>query len=149
MEESAKLLQIEAEERHTSIIIQEGGLVSIQGDKRRLQRVFINLLHNAIKFSPPNGKVLVSFYPAGEDGAERLIIKVEDEGPGILPSELPWIFEPFHRKGGNNKTAKSGTGLGLYFCKVVVELHQGNIRVENRGHGTGAVFFIKIPFGKR
>lgn len=149
LEESAKLLQIEAEERHTSIIIQEGGQVSIQGDKRRLQRVFINLLHNAIKFSPPNGKVLVSFYPAGEDGAERFIIKIEDEGPGILPSELPWIFEPFHRKGGNNKTAKSGTGLGLYFCKVVVELHQGNIWVENRDRGTGAVFFIKIPFGKR
>jgi PAS domain S-box-containing protein len=148
MEEAIKLLEVEAEERRVSIVLHnDNGSLEIQGDKRRLQRVFINLLDNAIKFSPNGGKVDVTFEQAAEGGNDFLLLKIEDDGQGISPSELSSIFEPFHRKNGK-KEGKTGTGLGLYFCKVVVGLHHGKIWAENV-KGGGSAFFIKIPSGER
>jgi PAS domain S-box-containing protein len=144
IEEAIKLLQVEAEERRVSVSLHnDNGHLEIQGDKRRLQRVFINLLDNAIKFSPVGGKVDITFKQIAEGGDELLLLKMKDEGPGILPSELSNIFEPFHKKNGK-RDGTTGTGLGLYFCKIVVGLHHGKIWAENIKKG-GAAFFIKIP----
>ncbi|MBI4378555.1 MAG: PAS domain S-box protein [Nitrospinae bacterium] len=148
MEEAIKLLEVEAEERRVSIVLHnDTGSLEIQGDKRRLQRVFINLLDNAIKFSPNGGKVDVTFEQVAEGRNDFLLLKIEDDGQGISPSELSSVFEPFHRKNGK-KEGKTGTGLGLYFCKVVVGLHHGKIWAENV-KGGGSAFFIKIPSGER
>jgi len=148
IEEAVKLLQVEIEEKGLCVNLQSEHLsLSIQGDKRRLQRVFINLLDNAIKYSPAGGKINVTFKPIVSEGVDWLLFEIGDEGPGIPPSEFSKIFEPFHRKAGK-ETNKTGTGLGLYFCTVVVEAHQGEIWAENR-EDKGAVFHIKIPLGER
>jgi len=146
MEEAIKLLQMEAEERRIHVSFNGHKATMVQGDKRRLQRVFINLLDNAIKYSPTGGKITIAFDPIVVNGIGYILFKIEDEGAGIPFSEFSRIFEPFylkHEKKGN----LTGTGLGLYFCKVVVELHNGNIWAENRETG-GAVFYVRIPIGE-
>lgn len=148
LEEAIKLLQVEAEGKKVSIVLHnEHDLLVIQGDKRRLQRVFINLLDNAIKFSPTGGKVDIIFKTVVEEGTDYLLLTIEDDGPGIPISGLSSVFEPFHRK-NSRKEGKEGTGLGLYFCKVVVGLHNGKIWAENK-KPKGAVFYIKIPIEDR
>jgi signal transduction histidine kinase len=144
MEEAINLLQIEAEEKKVRITLNgKENPIAIHGDKRRLQRVFINLLDNAIKYSPVGGSVEITFEAVTEDGDDYLLFKIEDEGPGIPAAELSKIFEPFHKK-GIKEEGMTGTGLGLYFCKVVTEAHGGSIWAEER-EGTGAAFYIKTP----
>jgi len=89
----------------------------------------------------------IAFNSTSEDGVDYLLLKIEDEGPGIPALELSKIFEPFYRK-ERKKEGKTGTGLGLYFCRIVVESHQGKIWAENR-NGNGAALFIKVPIGER
>ena len=119
---------------------------------RRLQRVGINLLHNALKYSPPEGIITLSARPTPEaQPAPRsglpdepvLLIQVEDEGPGVDPTELPHIFEMFHRK-KDGHDLRIGRGLGLHFCRLVVEAHHGRIWAANRPRG-GAVFAVELP----
>src|SRR3972149_566353 len=112
------LLQVEIDESKICVSIHgKQRSLSIHGDKRRLQRVFINLLDNAIKYSPAGGKIEITFKPKIIDGVEWLLLEITDEGPGIPPAEISSIFELFHRKIGT-KNSKAGTGLGLYFCTV-------------------------------
>jgi signal transduction histidine kinase len=144
MEEAINLLQIEAEEKKIRLTLHgKDNTIAIHGDKRRLQRVFINLLDNAIKYSPVGGNVEITFEPATTDGIDYLLFKIEDEGPGIPSTALSKVFEPFNKK-GIKEEGKTGTGLGLYFCKVVVEAHGGKIWAEER-EGTGAALYIKTP----
>lgn len=146
IEEAIQLLQIEAEERKVHVHLHsEHRSIEIHGDKRRLQRVFINLLDNAIKHSPPDSSVDITFYPVVEENEYYILFRIKDDGPGILPAELSKIFEPLYRKDGR-RDGKTGTGLGLYFCKVVVDAHGGKIWAEN-GKEKGAVFYIRIPLG--
>ena len=82
----------------------------------------------------------MSFTTEGE--SSNLLFKIADDGPGIPPAELTKVFDIFYKKEMNG--IKGGTGLGLYFCKVVVDAHGGKIWAENREEG-GAVFYISIP----
>lgn len=148
VEDAVKLLHTEAAERRIKVCLDTSHkTLKIRGDKRRLQRVFINLLHNAIKYSPPDGRVDISFNPITERGSNYILFKIEDEGEGIPPSEFLNIFEPFHRR-EEKKKDKGGIGLGLYFCKLVVEAHNGAIWAENR-RKKGAAFLIKLPQGEK
>jgi signal transduction histidine kinase len=143
IEEAINLLQIEAEEKRIRLTLHGKDNIEIHGDKRRLQRVFINLLDNAIKYSPVGGNVEITFEPVATDGTDYLLFKIEDEGPGIPSTALSKVFEPFNKK-GIKEDGPTGTGLGLYFCKVVVEAHGGRIWAEHR-EGTGAALYIKTP----
>ena len=140
LEEVVKLMRIEAEEMKINVLIENTYDVHLEGDKRRIQRVFINLLSNAIRYSPPAGNIKMSFTTLSE--SSNLLFKIEDEGPGISPTELTKVFDIFYKK--EREGIKGGTGLGLYFCKVVVEAHGGKMWAENGEHG-GAVFYISIP----
>ncbi|MBI5194092.1 MAG: HAMP domain-containing protein [Nitrospirae bacterium] len=140
LEEVVRLLRIEAEERKLNVIIENDHDIHLNGDKRRIQRVFINLLSNAIRYSPPEGKIKMSF--TTEEESSNLLFKIEDDGPGIAPAELTKVFDIFYKKEMNG--IKGGTGLGLYFCKVVVDAHGGRIWAGNRENG-GAVFYLSIP----
>lgn len=150
LDEVIKLLRIEAEERKVHVRMESNERdVLIEGDRRRIQRVFINLLSNALRYSPPGGNIYISFNQSklfDRTDKDHIMFKIKDDGPGIAPDELPKIFDLFYKtdKGG----IKSGTGLGLYFCKVVVEAHGGRIWAENRDKG-GAVFFIEMPLVRR
>jgi len=146
--EVVHLFSPEAEARHVHFqldLAEED--VTIMADRRRLQRVVMNLIHNALKYSPPQGvvSVTVRLEPEGERyaGEPIVLIRVEDEGPGIEPEELPHIFEMFFRK-KNGHDLRIGRGLGLHFCRLVVEAHHGHIWAINRLSG-GAMFAVTLP----
>lgn len=144
VEEAVKLLQIEAEEKKVQVCLHcEDRSIEIHADKRRLKRVFINLLDNAIQYSDTGGRVDIMFNLAGEN-AGYLLFTIEDEGVGIPPSRLSSIFEPLYKVG--KKEVKRGTGLGLYFCKVIIDAHGGNIWAENKPD-KGASFYVTLPAG--
>jgi len=152
LEEVVRLLHIEAEDKkvHVDIIEEKGGDVQMEGDRRRIQRVFINLLSNALRYSPAMSHIRLSFKtssaPVSSETHHLLQFKIEDEGPGIPPEDRSKIFDLFYNS--DKSGIKPGTGLGLYFCKVVVEAHAGKIWVEDRTN-SGAAFLIEMPLVRR
>ena len=114
-----------------------GDLPQLSGDADRLAQALTNLIGNAFKFTPPDGVVELSV--AQRNG--KVSFEVSDSGPGIAPSDLPHLFEPFWQA---RKTAHLGAGLGLKITRAIVEAHDGSIEVTNVDRG-GACFRIEIP----
>jgi signal transduction histidine kinase len=109
-------------------------------DKELIERVIINLISNAIKFTREGGQVVVS---AGHDPRENNVyVRVRDTGAGIAPEYLERIFDKFMQV--ETKEAKHGYGLGLTFCKMAVEAHGGAIKVESEV-GKGSTFIFTLP----
>ncbi|HVA80055.1 MAG TPA: sensor histidine kinase, partial [Candidatus Binataceae bacterium] len=100
-------------------------------------RLLINLIDNALKFTPPGGKIEVGL--ASIDG--RALLRVADTGPGIEPAELALVFERFFR---GAHAGGEGSGLGLSLCREIARYHGGQIAAANRPSG-GAVFVVKLP----
>lgn len=113
------------------------GLPSVPIDKQLMWRVFTNLLTNALKFTPEEGKIEVSVYT--KEG--YLTIEVADSGPGVPEKDRERIFAKFGQVEGSERR---GAGLGLTFCKMVVEAHDGQLTV-NQSHLGGALFQVKLP----
>jgi two-component system, OmpR family, phosphate regulon sensor histidine kinase PhoR len=111
----------------------------IQGDHDRLKQVFINLISNAILYTPPRGRVRVSLF----DHEKTVKIHVKDSGVGIKAEEIPRIFERFYRVDRARSRDSGGTGLGLAIVKHLVEAHHGNIRVRST-LGEGSEFIIEL-----
>jgi two-component system phosphate regulon sensor histidine kinase PhoR len=118
----------------------EDVLPIIQADANKLRRVFTNLLDNALKFSKEKGTITVTT----EEAAEEVIVKVKDEGVGIPPDELPYIFDVFHRGAGT--VEKRGFGLGLAAVKTIIEAHGGHVHVDSQP-GKGSTFTVVLPKG--
>jgi PAS domain S-box-containing protein len=115
---------------------------TILGSPDRLRQVIWNLAMNAIKFTPPGGRVEV----AAAAGAGRFAdIVVADNGVGIDPDVLPHIFETFRQEDSSSTRAHGGLGLGLALVKYLVELHGGRVSAESPGKGKGATFTLRIP----
>ena len=114
------------------------GLPAVSADEARIEQVLLNLVHNAIKFTPPGGRVRVS---AGKEG-DGLVVSVSDTGVGISEDDLPRVFERFYK--ADKARAGGGTGLGLAIAKHVVEAHGGRIWVESV-EGRGATFSFSLP----
>jgi PAS domain S-box-containing protein len=108
----------------------------ISGDPNRLQQIFWNLLNNAIKFTPKEGKVEVLLKHASTE----VQVSVIDTGEGIAPEFLPYIFDRFQQGDASTTRRHGGLGLGLSIVKQLVELHGGNVRVQSDGIGKGATF---------
>jgi|KBSSwiStaDraftv2_1062776.scaffolds.fasta_scaffold25747_2 PAS domain S-box-containing protein len=117
------------------------GVGGMLGDSRRLQQVLWNLVHNAIKFTPAEGRVEINVRRV--DG--ELQIAVVDNGKGISPSFLPHVFERFRQQDASSTRATFGLGLGLSIAKQLVELHGGTISAHSDGEGCGARFVIRLP----
>lgn len=114
---------------------------SIQTDEKLLRNILINLLTNAIKFSP--GKESIGFKMVSEEN--NLIIEVSDKGIGISDEDMPKLFEAFHR--GSNTTSISGTGLGLSIVKKAVELLKGEITIKSKlDEGTSIKVLLPIEY---
>jgi len=111
----------------------------VDGSVTHLRRLVINLVDNALKFTPPGGKIAVQV--ASNNG--RAILHVTDTGPGIEPSELPRVFDRFFR--GAHADGE-GSGLGLSLCREIARLHGGHISVSNRESG-GCDFLVTLPSG--
>jgi two-component system, OmpR family, phosphate regulon sensor histidine kinase PhoR len=111
----------------------------IQGDHDRLKQVFINIITNAILYTPPNGYVKVSLY----DYEKTVKVHIKDTGVGIKQEEIPRIFERFYRVDRARSRDSGGTGLGLAIVKHLVEAHHGNISVKS-APGEGSEFIIEL-----
>jgi GAF domain-containing protein/anti-sigma regulatory factor (Ser/Thr protein kinase) len=114
-------------------------LGAIQADERKVKQVLLNLLSNALKFTPEGGQIEVRAVPT--DGAVE--VSVKDTGIGIAPDDQEAVFEEFRQVGGADKKAE-GTGLGLALCRKFVELHGGRIWVTSQV-GAGSTFTFTLP----
>jgi PAS domain S-box-containing protein len=131
-----------AEAKEIDLVIETGEEEApVAGDPDRLQQVVSNLISNAIKFTPPGGRVETLMERAG--GRVRLIVK--DTGRGISPEFLPHIFERFRQADSSVTRAHDGLGLGLSIARRLVELHGGNISAESGGEGRGSTLTVEIP----
>ncbi len=137
-----------AAKKITLVLDLAGESRQIRADPVRVQQVLWNVLKNAVKFTPENGKITI----ADEWVPERsmLLIRITDTGIGMLPAELGRIFEAFaqgdHAEGGAHRFG--GLGLGLAISRRIVELHQGHITATSAGRNRGCVFTIEIPVVK-
>jgi two-component system phosphate regulon sensor histidine kinase PhoR len=119
-----------------------GALPPLQADRGRLRQVLTNLLDNAVKFTPEEGKV--SLEVALADHNSGMTVRVKDTGIGIPPSDLPRIFERFYRVDKARSREQGGTGLGLSIVKHIVEAHHGRVEVKSIV-GQGSEFCFTLP----
>ena len=138
--EAVDLMKSEVLDRRLSVSL-EGPPVEVSADRRRLFRVMVNLLDNAVKNSPAGGTVRIRVSVQDEGPDRRVVVVIEDEGRGLDPDVLETLFElnqpvPAPTRGG--------TGLGLYLCRLVIGAHHGILIVQNRPAG-GARFVFEIP----
>jgi PAS domain S-box-containing protein len=121
--------------------VRDRSLGTTKGAPDRLQQVVLNLLTNAVKFTPPGGRVEVSVRPADTGVA----IVVKDTGEGIAPDVLPHVFEPFRQEDSSSTRSHAGLGLGLTLVRQLVELHGGWVHAESPGKGQGSTFTVTLP----
>lgn len=115
--------------------------VMIYGDRTRLVQVFWNLLINAVKFSGRGGHVRINC----ETDASAARIHIEDEGEGISPDFLPFIFDRFRQSDGSKTRKHGGLGIGLSLVKSFVEAHGGRVEARSAGEGLGSLFTVFLP----
>jgi two-component system sensor histidine kinase/response regulator len=115
-------------------------LPPFSGDEDKLRRTLVNLLGNAIKFTPFGGTITA----AAELQEDVLLFSIHDTGEGIPPEAFDRIFDKFGQVENRKAGRKMSTGLGLTFCKLAVEAHGGRIWVESRS-GEGSAFYFTIP----
>ncbi len=121
------------------VTVEPAGL-EVQGDPERVHQVVTNLLSNAVRHSPPGGRVGVR--ASGRSGS--VMIEVEDDGPGISDEEAERVFERFYRADAARSSSEGGTGLGLAIARWIVDLHGGDIRAE-RGRPHGCRVVVELP----
>jgi signal transduction histidine kinase/AmiR/NasT family two-component response regulator len=114
---------------------------AMSGDAERLQQVVWNLLSNAIKFTPKGGRVEVRL----ERDDSHVEIVVADDGQGIKPEFLPYVFERFRQEDAGTNRRQGGLGLGLAIVRHIVEQHGGTVRAASEGLGRGASFTVTLP----
>jgi heavy metal sensor kinase len=114
--------------------------LTVNGDKVKLRQLFINILENAVRYTPVDGQISVSLVKQESDA----VISISDTGIGISPEHLPHIFERFYRVDKARARADGGVGLGLAIAKIIAESHKGTIGVESE-LGKGTTFRISIP----
>jgi signal transduction histidine kinase len=114
----------------------------IWGDPARVQQVLWNLIKNAVKFTPPGGRIDIR---TGNTPEGRVFVEVKDTGIGIRPEALPRVFNAFEQTGRSITRQFGGLGLGLAICRALIELHGGSIAAQSAGPGSGATFRIELP----
>lgn len=110
-------------------------------DPARMAQVLSNLLNNAAKYSPPNGRIVLA---ARRDGSE-VVITVSDSGIGIPAASLPLIFNMFAQVGEHKHRAQGGLGIGLSLVRNLVEMHGGSVSASSDGINTGSCFELRLP----
>ena len=132
-------MQMQAERAGLSLRMTcSGDLPPVQADPERVSQVLINLIHNAIKFTPPGGEIVVS----GTQLDNEVTICVRDTGVGISPEALPRIFERFYK--ADRSRSGGGTGLGLSIARHIIEAHGGRIWAESDIQ-RGSTFYFTLP----
>ncbi|MDD3438547.1 MAG: ATP-binding protein [Clostridiaceae bacterium] len=134
-------MEMAARQKNQSLSFEAiGELCEINGDKDRIEQVIINIISNAIKYTPENGSIKVTAKRL-KDSVE---IRIADSGIGIPKEDLPRLFERFYRVDKARSRSMGGTGLGLSIAKNIVEAHKGSIRIESE-YGKGSEVIINFP----
>jgi signal transduction histidine kinase len=117
------------------------GIPPLMVDPERLQQVVMNVLANAVKFSPDAGLVQVAL--RRDDRYVEIV--VEDQGIGIKREFLPYVFERFRQGGARAESANRGLGLGMSIARDIIDRHGGTITADSAGEGKGATFTVRLP----
>ncbi|MCA2979466.1 MAG: PAS domain S-box protein [Myxococcaceae bacterium] len=137
---ASEAIRPKARLRNTTVELEVPAQLVALADPRGLEQVVLNLVDNAVKYTPPNGHVWVTGREA--EGAVELVVR--DAGPGIEARHLPRIFERFYRVDKGRSRDMGGTGLGLSIVKHLVNAMKGEVRVES-APGAGSTFFVTLP----
>jgi signal transduction histidine kinase len=147
---AAKARGIKINISHPSKAGDRGSPLQAIGDSDRLQQVFWNLLSNAIKFTPDNGQIDVKLsIVSNESSTPTAQIQVIDNGIGITPEFLPYVFDHFRQADGSTTRKYGGLGVGLAIVRHLVELHGGSVGVESGGREQGATFIVRLPLSSQ
>ena len=138
----AKAMQLTAQEGGLTLTVDApDDLPPLVGDRERIEQVVVNILSNAVKYTPSGGHVSLSARALPHD---RVRIRVEDDGVGIPAADVPRLFERFYRVDKARSRAAGGTGLGLAIAKEIVEQHEGKIALASE-YGSGTTVTITLP----
>jgi PAS domain S-box-containing protein len=145
VEAAIETVQHDAETKGVQIVSElQRDQAPMAGDPERLQQVVWNLLSNAVKFTPRGGRVRIALRRRGAQAE----ITVADDGIGIAPAFLPYVFDRFQQADVSRTRRVGGLGLGLSIVKNLVELHDGNVWAESQGEGRGATFTVLLPIAE-
>jgi HAMP domain-containing protein/signal transduction histidine kinase/ActR/RegA family two-component response regulator len=135
-----EICQAEIDRKHLTRSLKLGARkVYMRADPARLQQIFWNLINNAVKFTPPNGQIVIT---TSNDSSGQLRVEIADTGLGIEAETLPKIFDAFEQGG---RTQLGGLGLGLAISKTLVEAHKGTITAQSAGRNKGSTFTLVFP----
>jgi two-component system OmpR family sensor kinase len=140
LDDTLRRLRPEAGRRGVAVTLAPSPPLAVRAAASALGLVISNLLDNAVKFSPPGGRVTVGVAASGDEA----VLSVSDTGPGVAAEELPRLFDRFHRGQAARATEAPGVGLGLAICRALVERHGGRIAVDSPPAG-GATFRVHLP----
>jgi signal transduction histidine kinase len=142
VEQAVEMMRPSAEARQLALSVETAPLdLQVRGDHTRLVQVFSNLLANAIKFTPPGGKITVVL----QEEAQKARVEVRDTGIGMDPELLPRVFDMFVQGDSSLERAQAGLGIGLTVARAVVDLHGGDISAHSSGREMGSVFVVRLP----
>jgi heavy metal sensor kinase len=145
IEEIAEHVRVVATEHQQELTVAASSPCTVLGNPEQLRRLLFNLLDNAIKFTPPGGRIVVR--AAGGSG-EAVRLVVSDTGIGIAPEHLPRVFDRFYRVDSARSRRSGGNGLGLSICRSIVEAHHGTIELESEpGRGTSVIVTLPCDAG--
>lgn len=147
LEQTMEMINKQAKEKHIHLDLQVDNDLYIEADEDRLRQILLNVLSNAVSYTPEGGKVKLKVVPSGvkSNGEyDDVLISITDTGIGIPRKDLPRIFERFYRVDKARSRSSGGTGLGLSIVKHLVDSHHGVITVESEV-GIGTTFSIKLP----
>jgi signal transduction histidine kinase len=136
-------VELLAEEKGQRLEVGLNGPLPVQGDPPRLRQVFVNLLENAVRYTPEGGEIRLS----GRREHGHAVLEVRDNGPGIAGEDLAHLFEPFYRADKARSNADH-VGLGLSLASWIVQAHDGHIGAASQP-GAGSIFTVSLPLSGR
>jgi len=143
--EAAALLEVLIEDKQLTFALTGDESIGVQGDRLYIRQAIVNILHNAVKFTPPGGSIWARVERRGDT---RVELSVTDTGPGIPAEHVARVFERFYRvdesRTGRDRGSEMGAGLGLSVARWAVEANNGEIGVRSEPRG-GATFWIRLP----
>jgi two-component system cell cycle sensor histidine kinase PleC len=145
-EDAVRLMRGKVQEAGLTISVDAGAAPEIEADHRGVKQVLLNLISNAVKFTPEGGSITLTIRPfVGEAGDERVRVACTDTGIGIAPEDLTRLARPFEQVEGQHSKTTQGTGLGLALTKSLIEMHGGLLAMESEpGEGTTVSFDLPV-----
>src|SRR5215207_3660145 len=127
--------------KHTLKVTPSEEPILLEADPMRLSQILSNLLTNAAKYTPPGGRIEVAAHREGSDAC----ICVRDNGEGINPAKLPYVFDMFMQVDESLERSQGGLGIGLTLVRRLTEMHGGSVSAKSEGIGKGSEFVVRLP----